>query len=109
MSNARLKWLLPTVRVGGEALPVAEIAFVEILMSADGGNNFSGLTQAIPTVLEHVVNDLAPGTYAFRAIVQDTDGRRSAENNIQADVGDGGLPPVVSAPAAVPEFTVTIE
>lgn len=109
MSNARLNWALPLSRVGGEPLPETEIEFVEISMSADGGNNFSGLVQAPPSVLEHVVADLAPGTYAFRAIVQDTDGRRSAENNIVADVGDGGLPPVVSAPGAVPDFTVVIE
>ncbi len=109
MSNARLTWSLPVVRVGGEALPVTEIEFVEIQMSADGGNNFSGLIQAEPALLEHVVNDLAPGTYVFRAIVQDTEGRRSTAAEAVAEVDGGGLPPVLSAPAAVPDFTVVIE
>jgi hypothetical protein len=109
MSNARLNWTLPTTRVGGVALDVTDIEFVEILMSADGGNNFGGVVQAPPSVLEHVVADLASGTYIFKAIVQDTEGRRSAEVTRAAEVGDGGLPPVVGPPTAVPSFTVTIE
>lgn len=101
MSNARLNWKLPTTRVQGEALPEAQIAFVELQMSADGGTNFSGLIQASPSVLEHLVTDLDPGDYIFRGIVEDTEGRRS--DHVEATDS------ILSAPSALPEFTVTIE
>ena len=55
MANARLTWVLPTNRIQGEALPEAQIAFVEIQMSADGGANYSGLAQVPPPELEFLV------------------------------------------------------
>jgi hypothetical protein len=101
MSNARLAWVLPTDRVQGEALPEAQIDFVEISMSADGGANYSGLAQVPPPTLEHLVSDLNPGTYMFRGVVVDKDGRRSDDADVTASI--------LSAPSALPDFTVTIE
>jgi hypothetical protein len=101
MSNAVLAWTLPTTRVEGEALPEAQIDFCEIQMSADGGANFSGVVQAGPAVLTQTIEDLNPGTYFFRCIVQDMDGRRSDHVEISGSI--------LSAPEAVPSFTVTIE
>ena len=106
MSNARLAWTWPTQRVLGEALPLAQIAMFEISMSADGGANFSGLAQVIPVPGEpqgeHLVADLAPGTYIFRGIVVDTEDRRSAESEVTSA-------PILSAPEPVADFAVTIE
>ena len=101
MANVRLAWTLPTTRVQGEALPESEIAFVEIQMSADGGANYSGLAQVAPPILEFVAQDLNPGTYLFRGIVEDVDGRRSAAADATADI--------LSVPNALGTFTVTIE
>ena len=101
MSNVRLTYTLPTQRVLGEALPEAQIAFVEIQMSADAGANFSGLAQVPPPALEYLVQDLDPGTYIFRGIVQDINGLRSVETDATADI--------LSAPAGLSAFTVTIE
>jgi hypothetical protein len=102
MSNARLNWTWPTKRVLGEALPEAQIQHLEISMSADGGQNFSGLAQVAPPATEHLVADLAPGTYMFQAVVVDTEGRRSATAEVTSD-------PILSEPEAVSTFTVVIE
>jgi hypothetical protein len=71
-------------------------------MSADGGENFSGLVQASPPDIEHFIADIAPGTYIFRGVVVDTEGRHS-------DVTEVTSEPVLSAPEALADFTVTIE
>jgi len=102
MSNARLAWTWPTQRVLGEALPESQIQHLEISMSADLGQNYSGLAQVSPPDTEHVVADLAPGTYMFQAVVVDTEGRRS-------DIAETTSDPILSNPEAVPDFTVTIE
>ncbi len=101
MSNVRLGWTWPTSRVLGEALPEAQIKFLEISMSADGGENFSGLAQVLPPEVEHVVQDLSPGTYIFRAVVVDTEDRRSISVDDTASL--------LSDPNPVADFTVTIE
>jgi len=107
MSNLRLNWVLPTTRVGGKALLPEQIDFVEISMSADGGLTYSGLVQAPPSVLEHLITDADPGTYHFRGVVQDIEGRRSASHDISTT--DPGVPVPVAPPSALPVFTVTVE
>ena len=106
MSNARLAWTWPTNRVLGEALPLAQILHNEISMSADGGANFSGLAQVEPIAgeptAEHLVADLAPGTYIFRSVIVDTEDRRSDTAEVTSE-------PILSAPEAVADFSVTIE
>jgi len=102
MSTARLTWTWPTSRVLGEALPEAQIEHLEISVSADGGENFSGLAQVPPPDTEHVVADLAPGTYIFRAVVVDTEARRSDTAEVTTDQ-------ILSAPEAVADLSVTIE
>lgn len=105
MSNARLAWTWPTNRVLGEALPLAQIQHLEIRMSADGGENFSGLAQVEPAgepTAEHLIADIAPGTYIFRGVIVDTEGRLSDTEEITSD-------PVLSNPNPIADFTVTIE
>lgn len=103
MSNLRLAWTLPTERVLGEALPPAQIKHVEVQMSADGGATYNGLFQETDmSVLGRLLTDVDPGTYMFRGVVEDTDGRRSTDFDITSD-------PVLSAPNGLGTFTVTIE
>jgi len=106
MSNARLAWTWPTNRVLGEALPLAQIKHLELSMSADGGANFSGLAQVPPVAneptAEHLVADLAPGTYIFRGVVFDTQDRTSSTEEVTST-------PILSDPNPVADFTVTIE
>lgn len=103
MSTARISWTWPTNRVLGEALPLAQIQHGELSMSADGGENFSGVAQVAPTgpTDEHVITDLAPGTYIFRVVVVDTENRRS----VPIDETGG----VLSEPNGVSDLSITIE
>jgi hypothetical protein len=103
MSNMRITWTFPTNRVLGEALPLAQIKHAEISMSADGGENFSGVAQVAPEgpTGEHLIADIAPGTYIVRVVVVDTEDRRSA-----AVDATGG---VLSDPSPVSDLVVTIE
>jgi hypothetical protein len=107
MSNLRLNWVLPTTRVGGEALTPAQIEFIEIQMSADGGLTYNGLVQAPPSTLEHLVVDADPGTYHFKGVVQDLDGRRSTSHDISTT--NPGVPIPTAPPSELPVFTVVVE
>jgi hypothetical protein len=107
MSNLRLNWVLPTTRVGGEALLPEQIKFVEIKMSADGGLTYNGLVQAPPSVLEHLITDADPGTYHFKGVVQDIDGRRSTSHDISTT--NPGVPIPTAPPSELPTFTVVVE
>lgn len=102
MARATLNWTLPTTRANGDPLMLVEIVETEISMSADGGTNFSPpISVPSDAVQTFVVDDLAVGTYIFRAVVIDTDGRRSAEAEAGASVLD--------APSAIADLSVTIE
>lgn len=104
MSNARIQWVLPTTRESGLPLAESEIAFVEVLMSADGGTNYVMVDQVAPPTLEVLVSDLDVGTYHFKAVVEDSNQRRSADSaEVTGEVLD------TSNPSAIPTLTVTIE
>jgi hypothetical protein len=80
----------------------SEIAHTAISMSADGGANFSPESPVLPTDPQtFVIDSLVPGTYIFRFVVVDVDGRRSA--NLEE------LGVVLSAPGVVTDVVVTIE
>lgn len=101
MAKATLNWTLPTQRVNGVALDPAEIDRTDIMMSADGGANFSPpapVTPDVPQTFE--VDNLTAGEYVFRAIVVDTDGRTSDIAEVTGSVLD--------APAAIADLSVTI-
>jgi hypothetical protein len=87
----------------------SDIDFVEIKMSADGGDTFNGLVQAPPDTLEHLVTDVDPGTYSFIGVVQDIDGLRSDPVTITTDAGE--IPPVPgdAPPMPLPTFMVVVE
>jgi hypothetical protein len=103
MARATLNWTLPTTRVDGAALAQGDIDFTDISMSADGGANFSPPIQVPADAAQtFVVDDLVGGTYIFRAVVQDTQGRRSANADQTADV-------TIADPSAIADLTVTVE
>jgi hypothetical protein len=80
----------------------SEIAHTAVSMSADGGVSFSPEVPVLPTDPQtFVVDSLVPGSYIFRFVVEDVDGRRSA------NVEEPGV--VLSAPGVVTDVTVTIE
>lgn len=61
MKTIVISWILPTTRQQGGPLAVADIARVEIELSADGGVNFTPVGSFNNDVLETTVADLPFG------------------------------------------------
>ena len=89
MANVRLTWSLPTVRASTKPLNPADIAGLELAVSADGGANFT-VTDALvpPTQLETQYLDMDIGTWVFRGVVIDKAGRRGKPKNVTVVVPD---------------------
>jgi hypothetical protein len=105
MAGLRLTWDLPNRRDDGRALAPSEIAFVQVLMSADGGENFVELNR-VETVTFLAINDLEPGTYDFRLIVVDK--QAQPKSSAAADI-EGTVPvPIFGAPLGVSNLRVTL-
>lgn len=77
MANVRVLWALPTTRESGKPLNPADIRHVRVEVSADGGANYAPVGDFPPTVLDTTVTDLDFGTWTFRGLVVDTQGRVS--------------------------------
>lgn len=101
MATATATWSEPTQREDGEPFdPATELRESELLMSADGGTTWTDPATVPQGTTSFRVENLAPGTYTFRHVFIDTDGRRSGE---ATDTGK-----VTAPPAAAADFTVTI-
>lgn len=77
--TVRGTWALPTTRTGGAALPVEELDYALVEMSADSGANFVEINR-IPATdpQEVVVPDLEPGEWQFRVRPMDRLGQLGA-------------------------------
>lgn len=71
MTDITVRWVLPTTREKGGALPVDEIDAVILEQSADGGANYAAIDEFPPDTLETVVTELDPGEWFFRGLVRD--------------------------------------
>lgn len=88
--------------MNGAPLDVSELDYTDISMSADGGANWAPPIQVpADAVQTFVVDDLTPGSYLFRATVQDKAGRRSADADVAGEV--------LAEPSAIADLSVTIE
>ena len=92
MATVKVRWSLPTTRESGLPLDPADIAGVELSLSADGGANFGLFDTYPPSVLEAQVTELEPGTWVFRGVVVDSDGRRSAPRTAVQVIEDATPP-----------------
>jgi hypothetical protein len=88
MANVRLNWSLPTTRESGKPLNPADIAGVEIAVSADAGQNYVVSDVVTPATLETLFTDMEPGTWMFRGVVVDVAGKRSRDKFAQVVVPD---------------------
>lgn len=77
MTDLTVRWVLPTTREKGGALPVSEIDAVILEQSADGGQNYVAIDEFPPDVLETEVVELDPGEWFFRGSVRDITGQVS--------------------------------
>ena len=98
MKNATVSWDLPTTRESGFPLDPADIQGVEVSLSADGGASFSVLNTVAPPETELLVPDLEIGDWAFRLVVVDTNGKRSADVDALFNVPDETAPSAVVNP-----------
>ena len=95
-----VNWQLPTTRASGAPLDPADIDFVEIAASADGGANYGVLQNVAPPETQLTVPDLEDGEWFFRGVVVDQDGRRS-------DPLSGSITLDTSPPAALGAIQIT--
>jgi hypothetical protein len=102
MKTVKLSWALPTTRVQGESLVPAELSHTEILLSADGGANFSVLANVPAPIVDLIQPNLEPGSYVFRLVAVDksTPPKRSAPVDFPYSFTE------VSAPSPVTAVTV---
>lgn len=73
--NVNVAWVLPTTRESNRPLDPADIAGVELSISADGGANWSVYDTFPPTVLSTVIPELDIGTWLVSGRVKDTAGK----------------------------------
>ena len=66
MKTILINWILPTTRQQGGPLLPADIARVEIELSADGGANYTSVGTFTPDILDTTVADLPFGDYTVR-------------------------------------------
>lgn len=69
MANVRVSWKNPNTRVGGRPLDAADISYVRVELSADGGQNFGEVGRVVGESFDQT--ELEPGTYVFRLTVLD--------------------------------------
>jgi len=95
MKDAHISYDLPTTRESGLPLPAAEIAGVEISLSADAGANFVVVDTVVPPSMGLDITQLENGTWIARLIVIDTAGQRSMTVD-QPFVSDDSAPGIVT-------------
>lgn len=94
MTDINVRWVLPTTREKGGALPVDEIDAVIIEQSADGGVSYVAIDEFPPDVLETQVVELDPGEWFFRGLVRDKlgqVGKPVARSILVADTSPPGM------------------
>ena len=94
-------WVLPTTRESGKPLNPADIAAVELALSADGGVNYSPYGAYTPDVLSTVIPELEAGEWTVAGTVKDTAGRLSKVVTASVVVPDD------TAPGALTSLTLT--
>lgn len=74
--TVNVSWVLPTTRESGKPLDPAQIALVELELSADNVN-FAQYNAFPPNVLSTAIPELEIGEWFVRGVVVDTNGKRS--------------------------------
>ncbi len=94
--NVNVSWVLPTTRESTKPLDPAQIASVELAISADQ-SNWSVYDTFAKEVLSTVVPEVDIGTWYFRGVVVDTAGKRSAPLVASVVVPDETAPSALGA------------
>jgi hypothetical protein len=89
--NVNVSWVLPTTRVSGRPLDPADIADVQLSLSADGVN-WSPYDAFLPDVLSTVIPELEVGEWFVQGVVRDTNNRVSSPVVASVVVPDESAP-----------------
>ena len=89
--NVTVNWVLPTTRESGKPLALADIATVELSLSADGVN-WTAYDSFAPPVLSTVVPELEIGEWFVQGVVVDVAGKRSKPAVASIVVPDDSAP-----------------
>ncbi len=87
--EATVSWTNPTTRTDGTALPSSQIGSTRVEWGTCSGSAFGsalGNQSATGTATSTIINNLAPGTYCFRAATVDAAGLQSGWSNIASKV-----------------------
>ena len=101
MRDVNISWVLPTTRESGFDLDPADIAEVEISISADLGANWTVLNTVAPPTLELLSPDMEVGDWMFEGVVIDVDGRRSPSVSASVNIPDESPPGSLTTLSAV--------
>ena len=74
--SVNVSWVLPTTRESGKPLDPAQVAAVELSLSADNVN-WTAYDTFLPAVLATVIPELDIGEWFVQGVVLDTAGKRS--------------------------------
>lgn len=89
MSTAHITWVDPTARTDGTPLKQGDLAYIQVQMSADGGQNYAPVGHAAPGTQTFDQDLTDPGTYNFKLEAVDTQ-----------------TPPAISADSVIVSVTV---
>lgn len=89
--NVNVSWVLPTTRESGKPLNPADIAGVELSLSADNVN-WSAYNTFPKEVLSTVIPELEIGEWFVQGVVLDTAGKRSKPVVASITVPDESAP-----------------
>lgn len=108
MSKAVITWTDPTTRADGATpLSAAEIAFIDVLMSADNGNTYESVGHAAAGQQTFTQEVDAAGTYLFKLETNDTQvpALVSADSSVVSVTVEA---PPLAAPAAPSNVVATL-
>lgn len=89
--SVNVSWVLPTTRDSGKPLDPAQIASVELSLSADNVN-WSAYDTFAPAVLATVIPELDIGEWFVQGVVVDSAGKRSKPKVASIVVPDDSAP-----------------
>ena len=99
--NVNVNWVYPTTRESGLPLDPADLAGMELSLSVDGAT-WSLYNTFAANVVSTIVPELETGTWWFRGVVRDVQGRLSAPVISSIDIPDE------TPPGPLANLTVTL-
>lgn len=102
MKDVTIRWEIDLRRDDGQAMDISEVAHVEIFTSLDPATfGYTSVGKFTPDVSQTVLQSLEGGTWYFRGVVEDTQGKRSVPKDVSIEIPK-------SAPAGLATLTVEV-